>query len=55
MSVANLDLQIWGGGHLDPEVRGSSLRKIFFRPFGTHFGRKIREGRPPGPFPGSAT
>ena len=52
MSVANLDLQISGGGHLDPEVRGGgggSLRKMFFRPFGPHFGRRIRRAGPRAP------
>ena len=35
-----------GGGHPDPKIRGGRGRspKIFFRPFGRHFGRKIREG-----------
>ena len=35
-----------GGGHPDPEISGGGGRspKIFFRPFGRHFGRKIREG-----------
>ena len=46
-----------GAGHPDPEIRGApASKKIFFRPFGPHFGLKIR-GRPrsPGPSPGSAT
>ena len=45
----NRDLMIgWGGG---------GLQKIFFRPFGPHFGLKIRGEGPghPGPPPGSAT
>ena len=44
----------------DPEIRvggGTPASKnIFFRPFGPHFGLKIRGGLgPPGPSPGSAT
>ena len=36
-----------GGGHPDPEIRGMPcLKKIFFRPFASQFGLKIR-GRPP--------
>ena len=36
--------------------RGGGLQKKFFRPFGPHFGLKIRGGAsPPGPSPGSAT
>ena len=46
-----------GGGHPDPDIRGGSWpQKIFFRPFGPHFGLKIRGGQgPPSPFPGSAS
>ena len=45
-----------GGGHLDPEVRGSpGLKKIIFRPFGPQFGLKVRGAGPPGPSSGSAT
>ena len=37
-----------GAGHPDPEIRGvgggHSLKNIFFRPFGPHFGLKIRGG-----------
>ena len=46
-----------GAGHPDPEIRGvSGLKKIFFRPFGPHFGLKIRGWPgPPGPSPRSAT
>ena len=42
-----------GGGHPDPEITGGAgLQKIFFRPFGPHFGLKIRRGGgPPGPLP----
>ena len=59
-AVADPDLQIregGGGGHPDPEIRGApASKKIFFRPFGPHFGLKIRgEGGPPGPSSGSAT
>ena len=46
------------GGHPDPEIRGGGLQKNCFRPFGSHFGRKIRGGGGaglPGPSPGSAT
>ena len=55
--VADPDLQIrrGGGGHPDPEIRGSPVSKNFFRPFGRPFGRKIRGPGPPGPSPGSAT
>ena len=47
ISVADPDLQIRGGGegggHPDPEIRGGpGLQKNFFRPFGPHFGRRIR-------------
>ena len=54
----------WGGGHPDSEIRGGGeggLQKIFFGPFGPHFGIKIRKGGgggkagPPGPSSGSAT
>ena len=47
-----------GGGHRDPEKKGGAgLPKSFFRPFGPHFGPKIRGGGVgrPGPSPGSAT
>ena len=44
-----------GGGHPDPEITGvPGLQKLFFRPFGPHFGLKIRRGGgggPPGPLP----
>ena len=58
LPVANLDLQIMGGGggHPDPEIRGGGQsQKFFFRPFGPHFGLKIRGAGSPGPSPGSAT
>ena len=42
-----------GLGHPDPEMRGGSLQKIFFRPFRSYFGLQIRGG--PGTFPVSAT
>lgn len=35
----------------DPEIRGEVVSKKLFRPFGPHFGQKIRGG---GPSPGSA-
>ena len=42
MSVADPDLQIrgvgGGGGHPDPVMGGPGLKKIFFWPFGSHFG-----------------
>ena len=47
ITVADPEHQIrGGGGHPDPEISGGGGRspKIFFRPFGRHFGRKIREG-----------
>ena len=35
-----------GDGHPDPEIRGGGgFKKIFFRPFGHHFGLKIRGDR----------
>ena len=41
-----------GGIHPDPEIRGAGLHNFFFRPFGHHFGGKIRgELGPPGPLP----
>ena len=54
-TVADPDLQIGGGGgggvHPDPEIGGGARppKTFFFRPFGPHFGRKIRGGRAPGP------
>ena len=49
-SAPDPDLEIRGGGG------GGGLPKTFFRPFGLHFGPKIREGgRAPGPSPESAT
>ena len=50
--MADPDLQIrgGGGGHLDPEVRGSpGLKKIIFRPFGPQFGLKVRGAGPLAP------
>ena len=44
-----------GGGHADPEIRGGGLKEIVFRPFGPHFGLKIRGAGPPGPSPGTTT
>ena len=43
-----------GGSHIDPEIRGGpGLQKNFFRPFGPHFGLKIRRGAGTlGPSPG---
>ena len=58
--MADPDFQIrgGGGGNPDPEITGGpGLQKIFFRPFGPHFGLKIRRGGgadPLGPSPGSA-
>ena len=52
--MADPDLQLTGGGHLDPEIRGEGLN--FYQPFGTKFGLKIRrELGPLSPSPGSAT
>ena len=52
-SVPDPDLEMRGGG--GPGA-GGGLPKTFFRPFGLHFGPKIREGvRAPGPSPESAT
>ena len=48
--MADPDLQRRGGGgagHPDPEIRGvggTRSKKNFFRPFGPHFGLKIRGG-----------
>ena len=48
-----------GGGHPDPEIRGGSLQKFFFRLFGPQFrsnnkGERKGGGQaPPGPLPGS--
>ena len=52
-AMADPDLQIrGGGGHPDPEITGGVSRRIFFLPFGPHFGRKIRGGPGPlGPLP----
>ena len=56
--MADPDLQIRGGGgggagggHPDHEIRGwPGLKKFFFRPFGPHFGLKIKgDPGPPGP------
>ena len=46
---ADPDLHIGeGGSHPDPEIKGDSLQKNFFRPFGLQFDLKIREaGLPP--------
>ena len=49
-----------GSDHPDPEIPvsggGGRSPKKFFRPFGPHFGRKIRgEPGPPGPSPGFVT
>ena len=51
--VTDPELQIRGGRHRNPEIRGggAGLPKIFLPPFGPHFGRKIRGVRPPGPLP----
>ena len=38
-----------GAGHPVPEIGGGGSPKKYFPPFGPHFGRKIRGGRPPGP------
>ena len=35
-----------GGDHPDSKIRGAGLKKKRFRPFGLHFGIKIR-GAPP--------
>ena len=57
--VADPDLQIkggGGGGQPDPEIRGGSLQKKFFWPFGPQFGLKIRgTAGLPVPSPGSTT
>ena len=39
-----------GPGHPDPEIRGARSQKKIFRPFGSHFGLKMRGGGwAPGP------
>ena len=54
--MADSDLQIREGGHLDPTIRGAPVSPSKILPFGPYFGRKIRGGAGlPGPFPGSAT
>ena len=67
--MAYLDLQIGGGGGgggaAKPRVgggggggggdEGGGLKEIVFRPFGPHFGLKIRGAGPPGPSPGTTT
>ena len=61
--VTDPDLRMGGGGgggegsHPDFEIRGGSLQKQIFRPFGPHFALSIRGGERgglPGPFLGSA-
>ena len=55
--MADPDLQIREGpGYPDPEIRGARSQKNISRPFGSHFGLKMRggEGGSPGPSPGSA-
>ena len=56
-AVADPDFQVRGRpGHPESEISGGAGLKIFFRPFGPHFGIKIRGSPgPPGPSPGSAT
>ena len=39
------------GGDPDPEIGGGGGSKIFFPPFGPHFGLKGRRVGPPGPSP----
>ena len=50
-TVADPDLQIRGARSSDPEIRGGSLQKDFFQPFGPQFGLKIRGAVPPGHLP----
>ena len=48
--------KVGGGGNSDPEIRGGSLQKNIFRPYGPQFDKKLRgDPGPPGPSPGSAT
>ena len=61
MAVTDLQIRGRGAGYPDPEIRlglggGEGLQNVFFRPFGSHFGLKIR-GRPDPlyPSPGSAS
>ena len=39
--MADSDLQIRGGGHPDPGIRGAGFKKRFSRPFGPQFGLKV--------------
>ena len=48
----HFSLYIAGSRPLDKG--GPGLQTKVFRPFGSQFGLKIREARPPGPSPGSA-
>ena len=38
------------GSRLGPEIRGGPVSKFFFRPFGSHFGLKIKGGGGPLPW-----
>ena len=55
--MADPDLQIRGGGHPDPEIKGGTRSpQKFFPALRASFFSKIRGGAgPPGPSPGSAT
>ena len=55
--MPDLDLEIRGGSHPEPLIRGGGgLQKKFFWPFGPQFGLKIGgDPAPLGPSPGSTT
>ena len=48
--MADSDLQIRRGRSSRPWDGRDGLQKVFFRPFGRHFGLKVRGGGPLGPF-----
>ena len=50
-SVTDLQLNGWGGGHRDHEIRGARSQKIFFRSLGSQFSLLTKDngGCPPGP------
>ena len=49
LSTSPWGAYIWRGLYM--EVGRGGFQKIFFPPFGPHFGRKVRSG----PYPGSGT
>ena len=58
MAVADLDLQIMGGGggdHPDPDIRGGRSQKKCFSALWASVWSNNKGAGPPGPSPGSAT